>query len=85
MTADEKITAVAPITDAEVNEAIAVAVAQVRRNLPAFTYRQQNHSSVDNFYPAIDNNQWTCGFWPGEIWLAYELTGDKVFQHAAQI
>ncbi|PRX09110.1 UNVERIFIED_ORG: unsaturated chondroitin disaccharide hydrolase [Martelella mediterranea] len=85
MTAYEKITAVAPITDAEVADAIKVAVAQVRRNLPDFTYRQQNHSSVNNFYPAIDNDQWTCGFWPGEIWLSFELTGDKVFQHAAQI
>ena len=44
----------------EIRAAIDVAVAQVRRNLPDYTYRQQNHSSVDNFYPAIDNNQWTA-------------------------
>jgi len=74
-----------PITDAEIKAALDLAVAQIRRNLPAFTYTSQNHSSVANFYPAVENTQWTAGFWPGEIWLAFEHTGDKVFQHAAQI
>ncbi len=76
---------VAPISDAEVVQALDIAVAQVRRNLPDFTYRAQNHSSVHNVYPAVANDQWTAGFWPGEIWLAYEHTGDKVFRYAAQI
>ncbi|QCI99372.1 glycoside hydrolase family 88 protein [Agrobacterium larrymoorei] len=74
-----------PITDQDVTEALDVAVAQVRRNLPAFTYRAQNHSSVDNVYPAVENDQWTAGFWPGQIWLAYEHSGDKTFRYAAQI
>ena len=73
------------ITDDEVAGAVAAVVAQVRRNLPAFTYAAQNHSSVGNFYPAVPNDQWTAGFWPGSIWLAYEATGDKVFRYAAQI
>ena len=73
------------MTDDEVASAMAAVVAQVRRNLPTFTYAAQNHSSVDNFYPAVPNDQWTAGFWPGSIWLAYEATGDKVFRYAAQI
>lgn len=73
------------ITDAEVGEAVATVVAQVRRNLPTFTYAAQNHSSVGNFYPAVANDQWTAGFWPGSVWLAYEATGDKVLRYAAQI
>ncbi|MEF2071097.1 glycoside hydrolase family 88 protein [Consotaella aegiceratis] len=73
------------ISDAEVRTALDGAVAQVRRNLPDFTFVQQNHSSVDNVYPATSNTQWTCGFWPGEIWLAFEASGDPVFKHAAQI
>jgi unsaturated chondroitin disaccharide hydrolase len=74
-----------PITDDEVRAALDQAVAQVRRNLPAFTYAAQNHSSVGNVYPSVANDQWTAGFWPGEIWLAFEHTGDKTFQYAAQI
>ncbi|MGV1910593.1 glycoside hydrolase family 88 protein [Agrobacterium vitis] len=74
-----------PIADEEVTLALDIAVAQVRRNLPDFTYAAQNHSSVGNRYPAVANDQWTAGFWPGEIWLAYEHSGDKVFRYAAQI
>lgn len=71
--------------DGEVRQALDHAVAQIRRNLPGFTYAAQNHSSVGNFYPAVANDQWTSGFWPGQIWLAYEDSGDAVFRHAAQI
>lgn len=73
------------ITESEVSSALGDAVKQVRRNLPAFTYACQNHSSVNGFYPPCDNNQWTCGFWPGEIWLSFEHTGDPVFQYAGLI
>ena len=74
-----------PITSAQAVEALEKACGQVRKNLPDFTYTCQNHSSVGNIYPACDNVQWTCGFWPGEIWLAYEHSGDPVFQYAGLI
>ena len=74
-----------PISTAEAAEALDRASAQVRRVLPDFTYHCQNHSSVNNIYPACENNQWTCGFWPGEIWLAYEHTGDPVLKYAGLI
>ncbi|WP_321336328.1 glycoside hydrolase family 88 protein [uncultured Cohaesibacter sp.] len=76
---------VAPISDADVKVAGDAAVAQVLRNLPDYTYAMQNHSSVDGFYPSCENKQWTCGFWPGEVWLAYEWSGNDVFRQAAQI
>ena len=53
-------------------QALADACKQVETNLPLYTYQCQNHSSVNDIYPGCANNQWTCGFWPGEIWLAYE-------------
>ncbi|MBU1175436.1 MAG: glycoside hydrolase family 88 protein [Alphaproteobacteria bacterium] len=76
---------VAPITATEIADAMDAVVAQVRRNLPEFTYAAQNHSSVGNFYPQVPNTQWTSGFWPGSIWLAYEATGERIFRYAAQI
>jgi unsaturated chondroitin disaccharide hydrolase len=75
----------AAITDSEITAALDSAVAQVRRNLPDFTYATQNHSSFHNFYPPCANDQWTAGFWPGEIWLAFERSGDPIFKYAAQI
>ncbi|MGR9200698.1 glycoside hydrolase family 88 protein [Rhizobium leguminosarum] len=74
-----------PITDQEVEAALDLAVGQIRRNLPTFTHASQNHSSVGNFYPAVANDQWTAGFWPGELWLAFEHSGEAVFRDAAQI
>ena len=71
------------MTRAQAAEALDTAVGLVRQNLPLFTDRCQNHSSVNDIYPACDNVQWTCGFWPGEIWLAYERTGDEAFKSAA--
>ncbi|XKM43180.1 glycoside hydrolase family 88 protein (plasmid) [Rhizobium ruizarguesonis] len=74
-----------PIADQEVKAALDLAVEQIRRNLPQFTHASQNHSSVGNFYPAVANDQWTAGFWPGELWLAFEHSGEAVFRDAAQI
>ena len=74
-----------PMTDAEARQALADACKQVETNLPLYTYQCQNHSSVGNIYPGCANNQWTCGFWPGEIWLAYEATGEEKFKTAALI
>lgn len=69
-----------PITGGQVNAALDRAVEQVRLNLPRYTRQCQHHSSVNGVYPACDNTDWTCGFWPGEVWLAYERTGDDAFR-----
>ncbi len=72
------------ITDPQAQKALDDAVAQVRRNLPGFTHSCQNHSSIKNFYPPCENDQWTCGFWPGEIWLSYERTKDDDFRQSGE-
>ena len=74
-----------PMTDTEAKQALADACRQVETNLPLYTWQCQNHSSVNGIYPGCANNQWTCGFWPGEIWLAYEATGDEKFKAVALI
>lgn len=56
----------------------------IKVNIPAYTYRCQNHSSIRDIYPQCDNNQWSCGFWPGELWLAYEHTGGAAYRDAAE-
>lgn len=73
---------ISPITAAQTRAALDRAVEQVRLNLPLYTQRCQNHSSVNGIYPDCENDQWTCGFWPGEVWLAYERTGEDCFKRA---
>ena len=71
------------LTKSQAEQALDTAVALVRQNLPLYTDHCQNHSSVHDIYPQCENNQWTCGFWPGEVWLSYERTGDEAFKNTA--
>lgn len=73
------------ISQNEIKQAMDFAAKQIKRNLPDFTYACQDHSSVDNFYAPRANDEWTDGFWPGEIWLGYEYTGDLTFKYAGLI
>ncbi len=72
-----------PITAAEAGSALDRAVEQARADLPLYAGKCRNHSSVGGIYPACKNDQWTCGFWPGELWLAWERTGEDRFRDAA--
>ena len=76
---------ISEIKSQDVIKALDIAADQAKRNLPEFTFNCQNHTSVNNFYPACDNDQWTCGFWPGIIWLSYEHTDDSSFSDAGNI
>jgi len=71
------------ITDAEVKEALNTALRQTRSCLPKFSDEFKHIFSSHNFYTTASNDQWTNGFWTGELWLAYENSGDKIFRKAA--
>ena len=73
------------LSEMERISAIDNAVAIIKRNLPLYTYKCQDTNTVDGIYKAIDNIEWTTGFWPGELWLAYLESGDEVLSHAAGI
>lgn len=72
------------LTRQQAQEALQRAVQQVSSNLPIYSGKCKNHSSVGNIYPACENDQWTCGFWPGEIWLSYEQTQNPAFRQAGE-
>lgn len=55
------------------------AVEQVRAGLETFTGCFPDSNSVGNYYPKSGNREWTTGFWTGQLWLAYERTGDSAF------
>ena len=72
------------ITGEEMNKALEFCNQQIIRNLPQFTDQFQKAYSEDGFYQPIPNNYWTCGFWTGEIWLAYEFSGDERLKAAGE-
>ena len=67
----------------ELKSASECAVRQTESCLGKFTDKFKYSHSVDNFYPQSENVEWTTGFWTGEIWLAYELSGKQCFKDAA--
>ena len=65
------------ISGDEIRDALDFCGRQILKNLPEFTEKFQNAYSENGFYRPIENDYWTCGFWTGEIWLAYEHTRDE--------
>lgn len=71
------------ITDAEVAGALTTALRQTKSCLPKFSGEFKHIFSNHNFYTTAPNDQWTNGFWTGELWLAYENSGEEIFRDAA--
>ena len=60
------------------------AAGKVKDNIPVFKNSYPAPASINNVYPLIDNNYWTTSFWPGMLWLAWEITGENVFRETAE-
>ncbi len=73
------------ISPQEVEDALRFGAQQVFRNLPEFTDKFQKAYSEGNFYRTTPNEDWTTGFWTGEIWLAYEYARDKMKSEAESL
>ncbi len=73
------------INQKEIKEALDFCCEQILHILPDFTHKFQQAYSVNGFYSPIENDYWTCGFWTGEIWLAYEHCRDERLKNAGEI
>lgn len=62
----------------ELRQAMDYCITQVLDNMPAFEVHFPDANSEGNFYTPGGNpyriDDWTSGFWTGEVWLAYENT-----------
>jgi unsaturated chondroitin disaccharide hydrolase len=86
-------TDVRPSPDAEaVAAAVAAALRTVDANIDAFGDRYPADTTTGGRYPIRPpgagqprgaNVGWTTSFWPGTLWLAYDLTGDERYMRAA--
>ena len=68
----------------EIKDALTFCNRQILNNLPRFTDKFQKAYSEGGFYQPVENDDWTCGFWTGEIWLAYEFSGDERLKAAGE-
>lgn len=81
----------APADPAAIEAAIAAALATLRRNIETFGLSYPDDTTDGDRYPirpaaggfaAGANRGWTTSFWPGMMWIAWELTGDAFFRDA---
>lgn len=68
----------------KLDEMIAAGLARLDRMLPQFGEYFPAPSSESGIYAAIDNVEWTNGFWTGMLWLAWEFTGEDRYRDAAE-
>lgn len=71
------------ITEKDLKTAANIAVTQTRKAISMLDYGFKGCNSENNFYVSTENTDWTEGFYTGEIWLAYELTGDEKLKETA--
>ena len=73
------------ITREEILDGLETCSKQILKNLPEFTHKFQDSNSENLWYHSVDNRSWTTGFWTGEVWLAYEFTGEERLKETALI
>lgn len=73
------------IDDGMLEAAYDKAAELIKKATEQFTEQFPQEASVNNFYQKGTNYEWTPGFWTGEVWLAYEKTGDEVLRNTAEI
>jgi len=72
------------LSPAMADRMIARALERIDRSIAAYGGRFPAPSSIDGRYPVMDNEEWTNGFWPGMLWLAWELSGQDRYRTAAE-
>ncbi|BCJ45901.1 glycosyl hydrolase [Actinoplanes ianthinogenes] len=64
--------------------AVTAALSIIDGNLHEFGDEYPDDTTVGDRYPMRAGNVgWTTSFWPGMLWLAYDLTGDEKYLTAA--
>lgn len=71
------------ITEEEIRLALKTAVRQTESCLDRFSDQFKSIFTEHGFYSIAPNRQWTNGFWTGELWLAYENSGNDACKAAA--
>lgn len=73
-----------PALKALLEQALARATRQIDRNLAAFGDKFPGEACQDGRWPRTENVEWTTSFWVGQLWLAWELTGEARYREAAE-
>ncbi|NIA87550.1 MULTISPECIES: glycoside hydrolase family 88 protein [Rahnella] len=59
-------------------------LSKISRNLEKFGNKFPAETCENGHYPLTENVEWTTSFWTGQLWLAWEMTGDDRYRLAAE-
>jgi unsaturated chondroitin disaccharide hydrolase len=59
------------------------AIRKIKGLIPVLEERIPDHAYHDGIYRYRRADWWTSGFYPGILWILYDLTRDESFRHAA--
>ena len=68
----------------KIRHALPVILKAVDRNSAYFGQRFPDAACKNGIYPIIDNQEWTTSFWTGQLWLAWEWTGNAAYRALAE-
>ena len=57
---------------------------QLDKNMEKLGFCFPSEVITNSRYGIIENNTWATGFWPGTLWLGYELTGEKRYKERVE-
>ena len=74
------------LTDEKLNKALKKVIRIIDNNIEFFEGRIPKSPSINGVYETetSDDSDWTQGFWPGMLWLLYEITGDEKYKNTAE-
>ncbi|MGT3969766.1 glycoside hydrolase family 88 protein [Klebsiella grimontii] len=56
----------------------------IGRHLTEFGEQFPAETCVEGYYPLTENVEWTTSFWTGQLWLAWEMSGEDKFRQMAE-
>ncbi len=68
----------------ELNSARSHVLDLISRHLTEFGNKFPAETCQNGFYPLTDNVEWTTSFWTGQLWLAWEMSGEEKFRAMAE-
>ena len=80
----ERFATVEEISKAKLERAAELAIDKIEKNLSRFAGGFTSPATNNLRYEPSKNNDWVNGMHTGQYWLAYELTGNIKFRHAAE-